>query len=108
MKKVVFFLTLSSMLYSCMMHAIEQQNAKSSKSNPEKVELFLGKTTSNDPVLLMQDSSNQVYIVDDSNLYQFLLNKAKKVCDLNVLPESIAVSVGVISATWDTKVLCKK
>lgn len=78
--------------------------------NAEKIEVTL--TAQRQPVYVIKINEQKLSVVSKEELTwvsQSILDTAKSVvCDLPILPETVDISISIVSGTWSTSKLCGK
>lgn len=78
--------------------------------NAEKIEVTL--TAQRQPVYVIKVNEQKLSVVSKEELTwvsQSILDTAKSVvCDLPILPETVDISISIVSGTWSTSKLCGK
>ena len=106
--KSLFFAFLFS---SCSSYAAAQNTQPFLGQTKPTSEIFLGLDSKNNPTYFMRGADGEIRVVQSAVLDKMMksaFESAKSfACSQSIVPESVSVSVGVLSASWNTVKLCE-
>jgi hypothetical protein len=105
------FLLNIALLVSAEALAVDQISDKSAFIYKSPVITYeVKRLPSGDVKLIAKENGKVTHQMDRttmSKLSDSLIEIAKQVCSYKLIPDTVTVSLPIISATWDTKKLCK-